>query len=44
MFPYPSGQMSHCFTNISVICIMQTFEFRIISSEMHCEVNHTVLV
>ena len=27
MFHYPSGQMSHCFTNISVICIVQTFEF-----------------
>ena len=27
MLLYPSGQMSDCFTNVNVICIMQTFEF-----------------
>ena len=27
MLPYPSGQMSDCFTNVNVICITHTFEF-----------------
>ena len=27
MLLYPSGQMSDCFTNVNVICIVQTFEF-----------------